>query len=291
VRFVVPFPPGGATDILARILGQYLSERLGQQVVIENKPGGGTNIAVALVVKAPPDGYTMLMTLTTNTINPWLYKSLPFDFARDIALVSGIAEQPLILVAHPGVPGKTVPEFVAHAKANPGKVIFGSFGVRTVSHLSIELIKLSTGIEVVHVPYPGGAPMLTDLIAGRIHAGIDALPNSLGHVRSGAVRGLAVLSKARAPTLPDVPSISETVPDIEVNTWVGIGVPKDTPAEIVGHLNRAINASLAHPALKARYADVGSVPVILTPAEASARFARDTENWGKVVQRAGLKAE
>ena len=291
VRFVVPFPAGGATDILARILGQFMSERLGQQVLIENKPGGGTNIAVASVVKAPPDGYTMLMTLTTNTINPWLYKSLPFDFQRDIALVSGIAEQPLVLVVHPGVPAKTVPEFVAHAKANPSKVVFASFGARTVSHLSIELIKLSTGIEVVHVPYPGGAPMLTDLIAGRIQAGIDALPNSLPHIRSGSARALAVLSKARAPTLPAVPSISESIAEIEVNGWVGVGVPKDTPAGIVERLNRVINASLADPALKSRYADVGSVPVILTPAEASARFARDTEKWGKVVKAAGLKAE
>jgi tripartite-type tricarboxylate transporter receptor subunit TctC len=291
VRFVVPFPAGGTTDILARILSQPLSERLGQQVVVENKPGGGTNIAVASVVKSPADGYTLLMTLATNTINPWLYKSLPFDFRRDIAPVSGLAELPLVLVINPGVPAKSVAEFVAHAKSNPGKIAFASFGARTISHLSIELIKSSTGIEVVHVPYPGGAPMLTDMISGRIQAGIDALPNSLPHIRSGAVRCLAVLSAKRSPTLPDVPSIGEIIAGLEVSPWTGIGVPRGTPADIVERLNRDINASFAGAALKSRYADIGAVPLIFTPAQAAAKIASDTEKWGKVVQAAGLKAE
>ena len=291
VRFVVPFPAGGATDILARILGNYLSERLGQQVIIENRPGGGTNIATAQVVKSPPDGYTMMMTVTSSTINAALYKSLPFEFQRDIVQVSGLAEQPLVLDLYPGLPAKTMTEFVAYAKANPGKVVFASFGARTVSHLSLELIRIATGIDVVHVPYQGGAPMLTDLIAGRVHAGIDALPNSLQHIRSGAARGLAVLSKERAPTLPDVPTVGETIPGFEVDGWVGIGVPKDTPPEIVDHLNRAINDVLANPELKKRYADVGSVPLIITPAQAKARIARDIAKWAKVVEDAGIKPE
>jgi tripartite-type tricarboxylate transporter receptor subunit TctC len=291
VRLVVPFPAGGTTDILARILGQYLSERLGQQVVIENKPGGGTNIAVQSVVKSPADGYTLLMTLATNTINPWLYKSLPFDFQRDIAPVSGLAELPLVLVINPGVPAKTVAEFVAHAKANPGKIAFASFGARTISHLAIELLKASTGIDFVHVPYPGGAPMLTDMISGRIQAGVDALPNSLPHIRSGAVRGLAVLSKARTPTLPDVPTVGDTIAGFEVSPWTGIGVPAGTPAEIIERLNRDINASFADPGLIKRYADVGATPLIFTPAQAGAKIAGDTEKWHKVVQGAGLKPE
>jgi tripartite-type tricarboxylate transporter receptor subunit TctC len=291
VRFVVPFPAGGATDLLARILSHYLSERLGQQVVIENRPGGGTNIATAQVVKSPPDGYTMMMTVTSSTINAALYKSLPFEFQRDIVQVSGLAEQPLVLDLYPGLPVKTMTEFVAYAKANPGKVVFASFGARTVSHLSLELIRIATGIDVVHVPYQGGAPMLTDLIAGRVQAGIDALPNSLQHIRSGAAYGLAVLSKQRAPTLPDVPTVGETIPGFEVDGWVGIGVPKDTPPEIVDHLNRAINDALADPELKRRYADVGSVPLIITPVEAKARIARDIAKWAKVVEAAGIKPE
>jgi len=291
VRFVVPFPAGGATDILARILSRYLPDHLGQQLIVENKPGGGTNIAVASVVKSPPDGYTTIMTLGTNSINPWLYKSLPFDYLRDIAFVSGLAEQPLVWDLYPGVPAKTVAEFVAYCKANPGKITFASFGARTVSHLSLELIKQQTGIDVVHVPYQGGAPMLTDLIAGRVQAGVDALPNSLQHIRSGAARGLAVLSKERAPTMPEVPTVAETYPGFEVASWVGVGVPTGTQPEIIAHLNRAINAALAEPELKKRYADVGAEPMIISPTEAHTRFAADTEVWGKVVKQAGLKPE
>jgi tripartite-type tricarboxylate transporter receptor subunit TctC len=291
VRFMVPFPAGGTTDILARILGQHLSERLGQQVVIENKPGGGTNIAVQYVVKSPPDGYTLLMTLATNTINPWLYKSLPFDFRHDIVPVSGLAELPLVLVINPTVPAKTVAEFVDYAKANPGKISFASFGARTISHLAIELIRSSTGIKVVHVPYHGGAPMLTDMITGRVQAGIDALPNSLPHIRGGKVRCLAVLSKERSPLLPDVPAIGEAIKGLEVSAWTGIGVPKDTPAEIVMRLNRDINAALSSAAVKSRYADIGAVPLIFTPAEAKDRIVSDTAKWEKVVKDAGIKPD
>ena len=291
IRWVVPFPAGGTTDLLARVLSQPLSERLGQQIVVENKPGGGTNIAVQQVVNSPPDGYTLLMTLATNTINPWLYKSLPFDFQRDILPVSGLAELPLVWVINPAVPAKTVSEFVTYAKANPGKLTVASFGVRTISHLAIELIKSHTGIEVLHVPYHGGAPMLTDMITGRIQAGIDALPNSLPHIRSGAVRALAVMSPGRNPAVPDVPAVQDAIPGLEISAWTGIGVPKGTPADIVGRLSRDINAGLGDANLKKRYADVGAVPLIITPAEASARVATDLEKWHKVVEQAGLKPE
>ena len=291
IRWIVPFPAGGTTDLVARLLGQWLSQRLGQQVIVENKPGGGTNVGVQAAVAAPADGYTLLLTLATNTINPWLYKSLPFDYQRDIVPVSGLAEQPLVLVVGKDVPAKNLAEFVTYAKANPGKVVFASFGARTVSHLTIELIKAATGIEFVHVPYPGGAPMLTDLIAGRIQAGMDALPNSLPHIRSGSVRALAVSSSARSPAVPDVPTLGETIKGLEVDAWVGVGVPRGTPAEIVERLNRDINAGLTDANLKARYADVGAVPLILTPAEAKARVASDLQKWGKVVHDAGLKPE
>jgi tripartite-type tricarboxylate transporter receptor subunit TctC len=291
VRFVVPFPAGGATDILARILSRYLPEHLGQQFIVENKPGGGTNIAVSSVVNSAADGYTTIMTLGTNSINPWLYKSLPFNYLRDIAFVSGLAEQPLVWDLNPNVPAKTVAEFVAYCKANPGKVAFASFGARTVSHLSLELIKQQTGIDVVHVPYQGGAPMLTDLIAGRVQAGIDALPNSLQHIRSGAARGLAVLSKERAPTMPDVPTVGESIPGFEVASWVGVGVPTGTPPEIIQQLNRAVNAALSEPELKKRYAEVGAVPLVFSPSEAHTRFAGDTRMWGEVVRKAGLQPE
>jgi tripartite-type tricarboxylate transporter receptor subunit TctC len=291
VKLVVAFPAGGTTDLLARILAQPLSERLGQQVVIENRPGGGTNIAMQSVVNAAPDGYTLGMTFATNTINPSLYKSLPFDFQRDIAPVSGLADLPLVLVVNKDVPAKDVAGFVAYAKANPGKIAFASFGARTISHLSIELLKTSTGIEFVHVPYPGGPQIITDMVSGRIQAGMDALPNSLAHIRAGAVRALAVMSPQRNPAIPDVPTISETIPGLEINAGTGIGVPAATPAEIVARLNRDINASLADPALKARYADVGAVPMIFTPAEARAKIAGDIEKWRKVIESAGLKAE
>jgi len=291
IKWVVPFPAGGTTDLISRIMSQWLAERLGQPVVIENRPGGGTNIAVQSVVNAPPDGYTLLLTVTTNTINPSLYKSLPFDFKRDITPVAGLAELPLILSVYPGLPAKNVAEFVAHAKANPGKLNVASFGVRTVSHLAIEMLKASTGVDVVHVPYAGGVAIMPDMIAGRIQAGVDALPNSLPHVRSGAIRGLAVMSTARTPTLPDVPTMGEVVPGFELSGWTGIGVPRGTPAGIVERLNREINAGIADTGIRSRFADVGAVPVRFTPAEASARIASDIEKWAKVIHAAGIKPE
>jgi tripartite-type tricarboxylate transporter receptor subunit TctC len=291
VKLVIAFTAGGTTDLLGRILAQPLSERLGQQIVVENKPGGGTNIAIQSVINSPPDGYTLAMTFATNTINPSLYKSLPFDYQRDIAPVSGLADLPLVLVVNKDVPAKNVTEFIAYAKANPGKIAFASFGARTISHLAIELLRTSAGFEFVHVPYPGGPQIITDLVTGRVQAGMDALPNSLPHIRSGAVRALAVMSPQRNPAVPDVPAIGETIPGLEINAGTGIGVPAKTPPEIIERLNRDINASLAEPSLKQRYADVGAVPIILTPTEARAKIARDIEKWRKVVQSAGIQPQ
>ena len=291
IKLVVAFTAGGTTDLLARILAQPLSERLGQQIVIENKPGGGTNIAIQSVINSPPDGYTLAMTFATNTINPSLFKSLPFDFQRDMTPVSGLADLPLVLVVNKDVPAKNVTEFIAYAKGNPNKVAFASFGARTISHLSIELLKSSSGFDFVHVPYPGGPQIITDLVSGRVQAGMDALPNSLPHIRSGAVRALAVMSPQRSPAIPDVPAMKEIIPGLEINAGTGIGVPAATPVEIVERLSRDINACLADPTLKSRYADVGAVPIILTPAEARARIASDIEKWRKVIENAGLKPE
>jgi tripartite-type tricarboxylate transporter receptor subunit TctC len=291
LRFIVPFPAGGSTDLIARLLGEWLAQKLGQPVIIENKPGGGTNIAMQAVVNAAPDGYTLLMILATNAINPSLYKSLPFDFQRDIAPVAGLAELPLVMDVTPSLPAKTVPEFIAYAKANPGKVNFASFGARTISHLAIELFKISAGVDVVHVPYQGGAPMLTDLLSGRIQAGIDALPNSLPHIRSGGVRALAVLSAKRTPALPEVPTMGETIAGFEVTPWTALGVPTGTPNQIVERLNAAINSGLTDPGIKARMAEVGGVPLVYTPAELRALIASDAVKWAKVVQRAGIAPE
>ena len=291
IKWVVAFPAGGTTDLLARLLSPVLSERLGQQVVIENKPGGGTNIAIQSVVNAAPDGYTLAMTFATNTINPSLYKSLPFDFQRDMAPVSGLADLPLVLVVNKDVPAKNVTEFIAYAKALPNKVAFASFGARTISHLSIELMKSATGLDYVHVPYPGGPQIITDLVSGRVQAGMDALPNSLPHIRSGAVRALAVMSPLRNPAIPEVPAMKEIIAGIEINAGTGIGVPAKTPPDIVDRLNRDINASLSEPTVKARYADVGAVPIIMTPDEVRSRIASDIQKWARIIEAAGLKPE
>jgi tripartite-type tricarboxylate transporter receptor subunit TctC len=292
IRFIVPFNAGGTTDLIARIISQWLSERLGQQVVVENKPGGGTNIGVQAVVNAAPDGYTWLFTVPTSTINPWLYKSLPFDFQRDIVPVAGLAEQPLVMEVNPAVPAKTVAEFVAYAKANPGKVSFASFGVRTISHLAIELIKNQTGIDVVHIPYTGGAAMVPDIIAGRVQAGVDALPNSLPHIRAGAMRALAVLPAKRSDAVPDVPTIGETIPGLEVSTWSGIGVPTGTPAEAIARINRETNTGLADAGVQKRFTEIGAIALPpFTPDGMRAMIVRDYEKWGRVIKNAGLKPE
>lgn len=291
VRWIVPFPAGGTTDLVARLLAQWLSTRLGQQFIVENKPGGGTNIGVQAAVNAPADGYTLLFIFTTNVINPWLYKSLPFDFLHDIVPVAGLAELPLVIDLHPAVPAKTLGELIAYAKANPNKLNFASFGARTISDLAIQLLAMTAGIEVVRVPYAGGAPMLTDLMTGRVQAGVDALPNSLPHIRAGAVRGLAILSAKRSPALPDVPTVGETLPGFVVQAWTAAGVPRGTPAAIVERLNREINAGLADPGIKARLAEVGGSPLVYTSSELGEMVARDAEKWRQVIKRAGIQPE
>jgi tripartite-type tricarboxylate transporter receptor subunit TctC len=291
VRLVIPFNAGGSTDIVGRIMCQWLTERTGQSFFVENKPGGGTNIATQLVVNAPADGYTLLYTVSTHSINPSLYKSMPFDFRRDITAVAGLFEFPLVLVMNPQVPAKDLPEFIAYDKANPGKVNMGSFGVRTVSHLSIELLKISTGIEFLHVPYTGGAAMLPAVIARQVDAGVDALPNALPHIKSGAVRALAILPPKRTATLPDVPTMGEFIPGYEVSSWNGVGAPRGTPPEIIERLNREINAGLEDATLLKRVADLGGVPIRATPAEMTDLVARNIDKWARVVKAAGIEPQ
>lgn len=290
IRWIVPYPAGGATDLVARQMGQWLQERLGQPVIIDNRPGGGTNIGTQAVVSAAPDGYTLLFTASTHMINVSL-QPLPFNFLRDITLVAGLTELPLVMEVNPKVPAKTLAEFIAYAKANPGKVNIASFGSATISHLAIEFFKSTVGVDIVHVPYRGGAQMMTDLIAGQVQAAVDSLPNSVPHIKSGAARALALFSATRSPTLPDIPTAKETIPGFEVRTFSGVGAPAGTPPEIVERLNREINAGLASPAIKARYADVGATPVVFTPAEANAFVKAQTELWARVIKEAGIKAE
>jgi len=291
IRWIVPYPAGGSTDIIARLVAQFMSDRMGQPVVIENRPGGGTNIGTQAVANAPPDGYTLLFTASTHTINVSLYQSLPFNFLRDITMVSGLTELPLVLIVNPSVPAKTLPELITYAKANPGKVNIASFGAATISHLAIELLKTTAGIDMLHVPYRGGAALIGDLIAGQVQAAIDALPNSLPHIKSGAVRAIALLPAARSPAVPDVPLARETIPELEVSTFSGVGVPTGTPREIIDRLNREINAALADPGILARFADVGAMPIVFTPAEANAFVLAQTEKWAKVIRSAGIKPE
>jgi len=290
VTLIVPYPPGGATDLISRLMGQWLTERLGQPVIIDNRPGGGTNIGTQAVVGSPPDGYTLLFTASTHTINVSL-QQLPFNFLRDITLVSGLTELPLVMDVSPKLPVRTLGEFVAYAKANPGKVNVASFGAATISHLAIEFFKVTTGVDVVHVPYRGGAQIMADLISGQIQAAVDSLPSSLPHIKSGAIRALALLSAERTPVLPDVPTASEIIPGLEVRTFSGVGVPSGTPPEIIERLNREINAGLANPTITARFADVGATPVIMSSAEANAFVKAQTEKWAKVIKEAGIKAE
>jgi tripartite-type tricarboxylate transporter receptor subunit TctC len=291
VRWVVGYPAGGSTDIVARIMGNWLAERLGQSFVIENKPGAGTNLAVQAVVNSPPDGYTLLFATVTNAINTSFYETLPFNFLRDIAPVAALAELPFVMEVNPSVPAKTLPEFIAYAKANPGKVTMASFGVGTISHLAIELLKVMTGVTLLHVPYRGGAPMVVDLLSGQVQAGIDALPNSLPHIRSGALRALALTGPTRSDVVPEVPTVGETVPGYDVSGWTGVGVPAGTPPEIIATLNREINAGLADPRIKAHLAALGGRPIVLSAQELGKVWAADTEKWAKLVKLAGVKSQ
>ena len=251
LRWIVGFPPGGGADIVSRIMAPWLAERLGQPVVIENKPGASSNISVQTVVNAPPDGYTLLFVPASAAVNVSLFDNLPFNLVRDIAPVSGLIDFPLVMVANPSLPAQTVAEFIAYAKANPGKVSMGSYGTGSTSHVAGELFKMMTGTNMIHVPYRGGAPMVADLIGGQVQVAFDVLTGSLAHVRSGSLRALGMAGKRRSDALPDVPTIGETVAGYEANSWCGLGVPRGTPAEIIARLNREINAGLADPTVRA----------------------------------------
>ena len=291
VRWIVGFPPGGGADTVARIAGQWLSDRLGQPVIIENKPGGGTNISVQAAVNSPPDGYTLLLVTAANAINTSLYEKLSFNFSRDIAPVAGLAWYPLVLEAHPSVPATTVAELIARAKANPGKITMASAGTGTPSHVAGELFKMMTGVNLVHVPYRGSAPMVADLLSGHVQVAFDTMTASLPHIRSGALRALAVAGKTRFAGLPDVPTVSDVVPGFEASAWQGVGVPRGTPNEIIERLNREINDGLANPVIKARLADAATTPMVFTAAEFGAYMAAETEKWGKVIRAANIKME
>ncbi len=291
VRIVVPFAAGGSTDISARLIGQWLSERLGQQFVIENRPGAGSNIGTEVVVNAPPDGYTLLLVGASSAINATLYEKLNFNFLRDITPVSGINSVPFIMAVHPSFPAKTASEFIAYARANPGKVNMASGGNGTAGHLSGELFKLLTGLNMAHVPYRGEAPALTDMLAGHVQAMFGTMPASIEYVRAGKLRPLAVTSARRSELLPDLPTVGDFVPGYETSAWQGVGAPKNTPAEIIDRLNKEINAGLADPKIKARVADMGGTVLAGSPADFGKLIADETEKWGKVVKFSGAKPD
>jgi tripartite-type tricarboxylate transporter receptor subunit TctC len=291
VRIVVGFPPGGPTDIAARLIGQSLSERLGQQFVIENRPGAGSNIGTEAVVRAPPDGYTLFLAYSANAINATLYDKLNFNFIRDIAPVAAINREPLVMLVNPSFPAKTVPEFIAYAKANPGKINFASGGNGTPPHVSGELFKMMTGVNLVHVPYRGGGPALTDLLGGQVQVMFVAISASIEYVRAGNLRPLAVTTASRSDALPDIPTVGDFIPGYEASTWGGIGAPKSTPAEIIDKLNKEINAGLVDPKLKARLANMGSTALPGSPADFGKLIAEETEKWAKVVKLSGAKPD
>jgi tripartite-type tricarboxylate transporter receptor subunit TctC len=291
IRLIVGFPAGGPTDITARVMAQWLSERLGQQIVIENRAGAGSNLAVEAAINAPPDGYTLLLVGATNAINATLYEKLNFNFIRDIAPVAGIIRVPLIMEVHPSVPAKTVAEFIAYAKANPGKINMGSGGIGTTLHVSGELFKMMAGVDMLHVPYRGAGPMLTDLLGGQVQVGFDPMPSSIGYVKAGQLRPLAVTTATRSEALPELPVVGDFVPGYEASTWYGVGAPKSTPADIVDRLNKEINAGLADPKLKARLTDLGGIMLTGSATEFAAFIAEETEKWAKVVKFSGAKAE
>jgi len=291
VRIVVGFPPGGPADILARLISPFLTEHLGQQFVIENRPGAGGNVATEAVARSAPDGTTLLIVTTANAINATLYDKLPYNFIRDMAPVAGLIRVPQVVEVHPSVPVTTVPELIAYAKANPGKTNMASAGNGTVQHVGGELFKVMTGVDMVHVPYRGQAPALMDLLAGQAQIMFDSVPAALEYLRAGKLRGLAVTSTTRFSALPDLPTVADTVPGYESSAWYGVATAKGTPAEIVDRLNREINAAFEDPRIKARLADLGGTVLAGPPAAFERLIADETEKWGKVVRTSGAKAD
>jgi tripartite-type tricarboxylate transporter receptor subunit TctC len=291
VRIIVPFAPGGSTDITARLMGQWLSERLGQQFVTENRPGAGSNIGTEVVVNAPPDGYTLLLVGASSAINATLYEKLNFNFLRDITSVAGIISIPFIMAVNPSVPAKTVSEFIAYAKVNPSKVNMGSGGNGTAGHLSGELFKMMAGVNMIHVPYRGEALALTDLLGGQVQVMFGTMPASIEYIRAGKLRPLAVTTASRLEALPDIPRVGEFVAGYEASGWQGLGAPRNTPVEIVDKLNKEINAGLADSKMRARVADMGGTVLTGSPADFGKLIADETEKWGKVIRAANIKAE
>jgi len=291
VRWIVPYPPGGAADPIARLIGPFLSERLGKPVVIENKPGAGANIGTEFVVRSPPDGHTLLFITTANMINATFYRDLSFDFMRDITPVAGLVRLPLVLEVNPSVPVKTVAELIAYAKANPGKVNFASAGVGTSLHLAGELFNMMTGTKMIHVPYRGSAPALTDLLAGQVQVLFDNLFTSLEHIKAGKLRALGVATAARVQQLPDLPTVADAVPGYEASSVFGVGVPTGTPREITELLNRELDAALADPRIRGRLLELTAIPISSLAAEFRAEMVATTEKWGRVIRVANIKAE
>jgi tripartite-type tricarboxylate transporter receptor subunit TctC len=291
VRIIVSTAAGGGPDIVARLLGQWLSERLGQQFLIDNRPGASGNIGTDAVVKAPPDGYTLLMVGASSAINATLHQKLNFNFIRDVAPVAGIGRTAAILAVHPSVPVETVPDLITYAKTNPGRLNFGSPGIGSAPHMAGELLKMMAGIDLLHVPYRGDAPALTDLIGGQVPLCFVGAPAATEYIRTGKVRSLAVTSATRLQTVPDIPTLGEFLPGYEASGWFGFGAPRDTPAQIVAKLNQEIGAALADPKIIARLADLGSTPAAGSPADFGRLITEETEKWAKVIKFAGIKAE
>src|SRR5262245_29040971 len=291
VRLIVPLAPAGASDITARLIGQWLSERLGQQFVIDNRPGGGGNIGTEAVVRAPADGYTLLLVGGFNAVNATFYDKLNYNFIRDIAPVAGIIRTPFVMVVNPSVPANTVPEFIAYAKTSPGKINYASAGTGTATHLTGELFKIMAGVDMIHVPYRGGGPAFNDLLAGQVQVFFPTTVSSIGYIRAGKLRALAVTAATRSDALPDLPTVGEFLPGYESSQWYGVGGPKNTPTEIVAKLNTEVNAALGDPKMKARLADLGGTALPGSPADFGTLIADETEKWGNVVKFVGVKAD
>jgi tripartite-type tricarboxylate transporter receptor subunit TctC len=291
VHLIVPFAPGGTTDIVARLLGQWLSQRLGQPIIVENKSGAGTNIGTETVVNAPPDGYTLLVASPPAAINATLYQRLNFNFVRDIAPVASVIRAPYVMEVNPSIPAKTVPDFITYAKSNPGKINMASPGIGTGPHVSGVLFNMMTGINMIHVPYRGAAPALVDLIAGQVQVQFASTLETIEYIRTGKLRALAVTTATRSETLPEIPTVSEFVPGYETSAWWGVGAPRNTPTEIIEKLNHEINAGLADPKMKARLVDLGGTTLIGSPADFGKLITDETEKWGKVIREAGIKPE